>query len=100
MPSAYASGLHTYLVCFDIQDDRNRRKVGGLLEAYGLRVQKSVFEICLASPTQVEALRTELCVWLEEGDDLRFYHLCKACRGKSQAMDGTPVADFPLAVIV
>lgn len=100
MPSAYVSGIHTYLVCFDIQDDRHRRRVGVLLEAYGLRVQKSVFEISVQSPVQLTSLQAALKPWLEEGDDLRFYHLCKDCRSKSQAMDGKRIADFPLVVII
>ena len=36
-----------YLVCYDIVSDRRRNKVSKLLEAYGLRVQKSVFECVL-----------------------------------------------------
>ena len=66
--------MHTWLVCFDITDDRNRRRVGDLLEEYGLRVQRSVFEISLESAQELAGLRYRLQCWLDTGDDLRFYH--------------------------
>jgi CRISPR-associated protein Cas2 len=92
--------MQTYLACFDIQDDRNRRQVATLLGKHGLRVQKSVFEISVRSPEQLQKLHMRAQRWLGEGDDLRFYHLCCECRQKSHAMDARPVADFPLAVML
>lgn len=92
--------MQTYLACFDIQDDRHRRHVATLRGKYGLRVQKSVFEISVRSPEQLQKLHTRAQRWLGEGDDLRFYHLCCECRQKSHAMDARPVADFPLAVML
>jgi CRISPR-associated protein Cas2 len=38
-----------YLICYDIVKDSRRTKVAHLLEGYGLRVQKSVFEVVLMS---------------------------------------------------
>lgn len=35
----------SYLVAYDISRDDERNKVGKLLEGYGFRVQKSVFEV-------------------------------------------------------
>lgn len=32
------------LICYDISDDKRRRKVMGIMEGYGYRVQYSVFE--------------------------------------------------------
>jgi CRISPR-associated endonuclease Cas2 len=40
-----------YLVCYDVVLDRRRNKVAHILEGYGLRVQKSVFE-CVLTPDQ------------------------------------------------
>ena len=36
-----------YLVCYDIVSDYRRNKVSQLLEGYGIRVQRSVFECLL-----------------------------------------------------
>jgi CRISPR-associated protein Cas2 len=46
----------TYLVCYDIRNDRRLRRVAGICEGYGLRVQFSVFEcdLSLAKRTQLE----------------------------------------------
>jgi CRISPR-associated protein Cas2 len=89
-----------YLACFDIVDDRTRYQVGKALAEYGERVQKSVFEISLHSDTQLKALKEELRPLLDPDDDLRFYALCKACRGRSHTVAGQPVALFPAAVVI
>jgi CRISPR-associated protein Cas2 len=64
------------LVCYDIADDRRRLKVAGLLEGYGMRVQKSVFECVLDAPREAE-LRNRLARLVEPGADrVHYYHLC------------------------
>ena len=37
-----------YLVAYDISDDKRLREVAKLMEAYGKRVQRSVFECSLS----------------------------------------------------
>ena len=44
-----------YLICYDVVNDR-RNRVSRLLEGYGLRVQKSVFE-CVLTPDQYGLLQ-------------------------------------------
>ena len=62
-----------YLVCYDIVDDRRRNKVAHLLEGYGLRVQKSVFESVL-TPDQYQMLQKKLSRYLDSNEDqIRFY---------------------------
>lgn len=92
--------MHTYLACFDITDDRSRRRVCAILEEYGLRVQRSVFEISIDSIGDLKKLKARLTKYLETGDDLRFYNLCAACRASSVNATNGRIADFPLAVIV
>ncbi len=71
-----------YLVCYDIVDDRRRTRVSKLLEAYGLRVQKSVFELVL-NPRQYKKLLPRLSKLLNAKEDqLRFYPLSQPCRHK------------------
>lgn len=64
-----------YLVCYDIVNDRRREKVAKLLQAYGIRVQKSVFE-CILDTEQLERLQKRLrrCLNAQQ-DQLRFYPL-------------------------
>jgi CRISPR-associated protein Cas2 len=64
-----------YLVCYDVIHDRRRGRVSRLLEGYGLRVQKSVFE-CVLTPDQYELLlrRFETKRYLNPDEDqIRFY---------------------------
>jgi CRISPR/Cas system-associated endoribonuclease Cas2 len=71
-----------------------------LKELHGERVQKSVFEIALRRPQDVEALRGKLAPLLEAGDALRFYHPCAECRSHAIDIRGQALAQFPAAVIV
>lgn len=66
-----------YLICYDIVHDRRRDRVSRLLEGYGLRVQKSVFE-CVLTPDQYELLQKRLQTkrYLHPTEDqIRFYPL-------------------------
>ena len=71
-----------YLICYDITDDRRRTRVAKLLEAYGLRVQKSVFE-CVLDERHRERLQARLLKLLDpRKDQLRFYPLSDRCRSQ------------------
>jgi len=64
-----------YLICYDIISDRRRDRVSRLLEGYGLRIQKSVFE-CVLTSDQYEFLHKRLQTkrYLNPTEDqLRFY---------------------------
>lgn len=79
-----------YLICYDIVDDRRRTKVSKLLEAYGLRIQKSVFEVVL-NKNQYEKLENRLIKLLDTSEDqLRFYPLSAHCRGKVKILGFQP----------
>ena len=68
------------LVAYDVMTadkagQRRLRKVAQSCQAYGQRVQNSVFE-CRVSDTQYEQLRSRLLGILNEDEDsLRIYHL-------------------------
>lgn len=93
-----------FVACFDISDDRLRRKVGQRLGHFGVRVQRSVFEIAVNSHDELTALKLEIAAWISDDendeDNLRFYPLCKACRKKACDHQGERVASFPAAVVM
>lgn len=95
---------HIYLVCFDIENDRVRRKVGEELLAYGQRVQYSVFEIALARTSQLTQLKARLNKLFAEADnpsdDLRFYNLNAVTLANSSTLDNQPVGLFPSATVL
>lgn len=92
--------MKCYLVCFDIQEDRTRRRVGKLLAHYGERVQYSVFEVAFNRPADLDTVRDQAQEMLESGDDIRFYYLNHEARQQSYDGAGQPVAQFPAAVII
>jgi CRISPR-associated protein Cas2 len=62
-----------YLVCYDIPDDKRRKKVADLLEGYGTRVQYSVFE-CVLTKIKYQELQARLFKLMKKDEDnLRFY---------------------------
>lgn len=92
--------MRVYLVCFDIEDDRCRRKLGDLLLRYGDRVQYSVFEISLDNEDALETLCRKCQKYVEESDKLYFYWLNKESRKKCRDVWGERIAVFPAGIIL
>jgi CRISPR-associated protein Cas2 len=79
-----------YLVCYDIVSDRRRNKVSKILEGYGLRVQKSVFE-CVLDEKQYETLSKYLTRLVNKREDqVRFYPMSAHNRCKVAVMGTQP----------
>ncbi len=68
-----------YVISYDISDDRKRNAMAKLLERYGRRVQKSVFECLVDEKTYLEIKRKASLIIDMETDSVRFYQLCKRC---------------------
>jgi len=82
-----------YLVCFDIVDDRQRRRAVKILLEYGVRVQKSVFECSRLTEKQFVRMKTRLDEVIDHtGDSFRFYPICRECIGK---MEFSGIGDPP-----
>ncbi len=78
------------VVCYDIADDNRRNKVSEILEGFGERVQRSVFE-CDITPDQFERLKRKLSnVIKEEEDSVRFYFVCGSCISKFEMLGTGP----------
>lgn len=79
------------LICYDIEDDKLRKQVADVLEAYGRRVQFSVFE-CRLETKRFETLKAKLddLITRKRPPDttcsLRFYPLCAACTRRFQTL--------------
>jgi CRISPR-associated protein Cas2 len=83
------------VVCYDIPDDRRRNKVGKILEGFGTRVQKSVFE-CDIKPDHMKLLKQKLIKVINEEDTVRYYYLCAQCIPKVEVVNGPPVTQAQL----
>ena len=72
-----------YLITYDIENNKRRKKVSDELEAYGYRVNFSVFE-CELNKTRMKNLVKKLEELIDKKkDSLRFYHVCENCVPKS-----------------
>lgn len=72
-----------YLITYDIEDDKKRKKISDELEAYGYRVNYSVFE-CELNKTKLKKLIQKIEELVDKkSDSIRFYHLCENCIPKS-----------------
>jgi CRISPR-associated protein Cas2 len=66
-----------YLACYDIADDRRRRRLARLLEGHGWRLHESAFVLRLR-PAQLHHLQGRLARMLDlEHDHLAMYRLCR-----------------------
>lgn len=82
-----------YVVAYDIPDDRRRNKIGSMLEAYGRRVNYSVFETQFKSDAQIRQLENKLLKFLKPKEDsVRFYNICENSLSKSWSLgeEGAP----------
>lgn len=59
---------NTYLVCYDIADDKRLRKVFKICRDYGDHLQYSIFE-CQLTAVDLAKLRHELSEVIHHGDD-------------------------------
>lgn len=87
------------VVCYDIADERRRNRVGKILEGFGQRVQRSVFE-CDLSPSHLEKLKKRLARVIASEDSLRYYYLCGQCLPRVEVVNGPAVAKAQLYFIV
>mgnify|MGYP006222714773 CR=1 FL=1 len=89
-----------YLVCFDISDDKSRYRVVKALMHYGLRVQYSVFELIITTPTQLQELIDRLRPHTEDDDSIRLYRLCRNCQKQAVDLHEREIASLPRVVVV
>ncbi len=88
-PTRLAQGARQerVLLVYDVSDERRLRRVARVCEAYGQRVQRSVFELHL-QPGQLTALQARLRELLSPAEDkVRYYRLC-AADASDVAVDG------------
>ena len=72
------NGARWWLVCYDVRDPARLRRTARKMEAYGQRMQYSVFR-CWMTPLLMQRLRHELTELLEPEDDVLMIPLCGEC---------------------
>ena len=78
-----------YAVCYDISDDRERRRVDSTLKEFGFRVQKSVFECRFTRADKARVVGMIESLDLKTGH-VRFY---RVYAGAKRSVLGEPPAE-------
>lgn len=91
----------TYVVVYDIEDDRMRGRVAKVLEGYGRRVQESVFE-CRTDARGLEEMTTRLADELKRPvcGQVRVYRVCDDCLQASFGLGQIKAVDTDFCYIV
>jgi CRISPR-associated protein Cas2 len=88
------------LVCYDVADDKRRRRIAEVLEGYGQRVQRSVFE-CHLRPARLASLQRRVARLLDTDEDrVGYYTLCAKDRaGIATDGIGTVTRDWDYRIV-
>jgi CRISPR-associated protein Cas2 len=70
------------IICYDIPHDRRRTRLARVLEAYGDRLQESVFE-ALLDPPRIQRMQGEIEAEIDPLEDrVTLLILCAGCRNR------------------
>ena len=67
-----------HIIVYDVDNDKRRAQLSGLLEEFGTRVQESVFECNLNGPRYTDLLK-KITLIADQGANIRIYPVCKEC---------------------
>lgn len=69
------------IVAYDIADERRLAKVAKIVSDYGVRVQKSIFEVEFGRPAFEEMKERIEFVIVNAEDGVKYFPLCEKCAG-------------------
>lgn len=94
--------MKNWIICYDIEDDKERTRIYKCLLKYGTPIQKSVFEVCF--PDKKILLQEEMIDQLKtiagEEANIRFYNLTKQGLANSWSLNGSTIMEKPGAIIL
>ncbi len=83
--------MQRVVIVYDIISNKKRKKISDLLEGYGKRVNRSVFECQFKTQKIREKLTNELLKLLNpKVDSLRIYTVCQNCMVTSEGVCEEP----------
>jgi CRISPR-associated protein Cas2 len=86
----------THVIAYDISEDNRRARAAAVLQAYGDRIQKSVFVATLDSST-LEEIRGHLAgIVNPRTDSVYVFRQCEACWSTVKVLGQASVAQTPL----
>ena len=89
-----------HVLAYDIHDNRRRRRLAKLMEAFAIRVQESVFETYLTGNEIVQLINKSLpFLKPAENDSLRVYRVCADCMRSFHHVGGS-TTDWEAPIII
>ena len=88
-----------FLIVYDICEPSRLRQVARVMETYGIRVQKSVFECRLSSRSLTELRKRLLNLLVLVEDSVRIYPLLGGAREKQSVLGVGTAAPLTEAVV-
>ena len=89
-----------FVICYDVSDDRRRRRLERVLRDFAHRVQYSVFEGEM-DEARFQKMRRRAERQIDpQQDSLRYYRLCKSCRSAVEVYGLGPLPQEPESIIV
>lgn len=67
------------MICYDISEPKRLRKTAKVLESYGIRIQKSIFQLDIDADMLKNLVRDVLAVIDKKLDAFFIYPLCDVC---------------------
>lgn len=94
--------MKNWLICYDIEDDKERTAIYKCLLKYGNSVQKSVFEVSFPSRKlhQQSIMIEDLKALASDNANIRFYNLTQKGLQASWTLDNSPILERPGAIII
>ena len=71
-----------YLIAYDISKNKKRKKISEILDAYGERINLSVYE-CMMNQKQKEKVVKQIKDIMDKDDIVKIYFICSSCFAKS-----------------
>ncbi len=69
------------IAAYDITDEKRLTRVAKVMLDYGVRVQKSIFEITVTNTVFQELKRRVEAIIVTEEDGVKYFPLCEQCAG-------------------
>lgn len=86
-----------YLVLYDIADNKRLARAAAIVLDYGIRIQRSVYEVRV-SPSGLVLLKQRLAAVIDpEKDGVKIFPLCESCAGR-RASCGRVLSEAPESV--
>lgn len=81
------------IVAYDIADPKRLKRVADIICDYGMRVQKSIFEVTVDAKSFLE-MRARIEDQIDpEADGVKFFPLCEKCAGTLENIGNGIVID-------